>query len=54
MKNLNKILFLIVLGMILTSCQGAFIALLDIIATIMIVVIVIIALILIIVHIFDK
>lgn len=48
MKNLSKLLSIIVLGTILTSCSGAFVTFLDVIGTIGLIFIVVIAIILII------
>ena len=52
MKNLSKLMSIIVLGIMLTSCTGAFITLLDVLATILLVFIVIVVLIIIIAAIF--
>lgn len=52
MKSLTKLMSIVILGIMLTSCAGAFITLLDVLATILLVFIGIVALIIIVAAIF--
>lgn len=48
MKNLSKLSFIVILGIIMTSCSGAFVTFLDVLGTLGLIFIVVIAIILVI------